>query len=61
VVGLTRIAAWYGAMVPARRVRACIERTLGPVSPALLVELEAAAVAEGNQGALEVLREACRS
>jgi hypothetical protein len=61
LVGLTRVAAWYGSMVPAQRVRACIEKTLGPVTPAVLAELEAAAMAEGNTGALDVLQQACRS
>jgi DNA-directed RNA polymerase subunit RPC12/RpoP len=61
LVGLTRVAAWYGSMVPARRVRACIEATLGPVTARVLEELEVAAVAEGNERAVPVLREACRS
>ncbi|MDX2011201.1 MAG: hypothetical protein SFW67_13460 [Myxococcaceae bacterium] len=61
LVGLSRVAAWYGSMVPARRVRRCIEATLGPVTPGLLEELEAAAVAEGNESAVPVLRDACRS
>jgi DNA-directed RNA polymerase subunit RPC12/RpoP len=58
LVGLTRIAAWHGSMVPAKRVRACIVATLGAPSEGLLAELEAAAIAEGNEGAMPVLREA---
>lgn len=58
LVGLTRIAAWYGSMVPATRVRACIVATVGPISEGLLAELEAVALAEGSESAMPVLREA---
>lgn len=58
LTGLTRVAAWYGALVPARRVRALVERTFGPPTPALWTELEAAARAEGNDAALPVLEKA---
>lgn len=58
LTGLTRVAAWYGALVPPRRVRALVERTFGPPTPVLWKELEAVARAEGNDAALPVLEKA---
>lgn len=58
LTGLTRVAAWYGSLVPAARVRALVERTFGAPTSALWRELEAAARAESNDAALPVLAQA---
>ncbi|MBL8923243.1 MAG: hypothetical protein JNJ54_30610 [Myxococcaceae bacterium] len=60
LTGVTRVAAWYGALVPAKRIRGLVERTFGPAGPALWKELEAVARAEGNDAALPVLAQAAQ-
>ncbi|MCC6333056.1 MAG: hypothetical protein IT380_03595 [Myxococcales bacterium] len=61
LTGLARVAAMYGAMVPARRVLGLVTATFrevkGQALLALLDEVGEAARAEGLRGALEVLDE----
>ncbi|MDP3232829.1 MAG: hypothetical protein Q8N26_08635 [Myxococcales bacterium] len=61
LTGLARIAAWYGALVPASRVRRLVERTLGPLSPSLLSELEATAREDGHDAARPVFAELAKA
>jgi hypothetical protein len=60
LVGLARVAAWYGALVPATRVRALVEQTFGAPTSALWRELAAVAAREGCEAAVPVLAEAER-
>lgn len=60
LVGMTRVAAWYGSLVPAKRVRALVERTFGPPTPALWTELEAVARREQNEPAIAVFADAAK-